>query len=138
MPPAADKILKNSFKKNDRLKSSIEIDALYRENRFVISYPLKCYYSFSEKTAQQNVIRVAFSVPKRIFKHAVERNRIKRRMREAYRLNYKNIFEEIITQNDKQLKLFVIYVGKEVLDFANMEKNLQSVLQKVKAFSIED
>jgi ribonuclease P protein component len=136
MPLAADKILKNSLKKNDRLKSSIEIDALYRENKFVISYPLKCYYSFSEKTAHKNVVRVAFSVPKRIFKHAVERNKIKRRIREAYRLNYKKIFETFITQDDKQLKLFIIYIGKEVLDYTNIDTNLQSVLQKIAGISL--
>jgi len=130
MPHAADKKLKNTFRKCDRLKSSLEIEVLYRENQFVVSYPLKCYYQFSETTENSCHIcgiRAAFAVPKKIFKHAVDRNTIKRRMREAFRLNYKKIFEEFITQNDKQLKLFFIYVGKEMLDYRSIENSMQKI-----------
>jgi len=135
MLPAADNTSKNSFKKRDKLKSAIEIDTLYRENQFIVYFPLKCYYSSSEIIENKSNLRVAFAVPKKKFKHAVDRNLLKRRMREAYRLNYKKILETFITQNDKQLKLFFIYIGKEILDFENIEKNLQTVLQKIKALS---
>jgi len=131
MPHVADKNLKNTFQKRDRLKSSLEIEALYRENKFVVSYPLKCYYQFSEITENKCSIRVAFAVPKRTFKHAVDRNTIKRRMREAYRLNYKKIFENSGNLQDKLLKLFFIYIGKEVLDYGNIEKNMQKVLKSL-------
>jgi len=133
MPHVADNTSKNTFRKQDRLKSSIEIDALYRENQSIVSYPLKCYYFFSELPEKKRAVRVAFAVPKRKFKHAVDRNLLKRRMREAYRLNYKNIFEAFITQKEKQLKLFFIYVGKEICDYVNIEKSLQTILQKIKA-----
>jgi len=133
MPHAADKKLKNTFQKRDRLKSSLEIEALYRENQFVVSYPLKCYYQFSEITENQCLIRAAFAVPKKMFKHAVDRNTIKRRMREAYRLNYRKTFEDFITQRDKQLKLFFIYVGKEMLDYENVERSMQKILVSVLA-----
>jgi ribonuclease P protein component len=136
MQPAADNTSKNSFKKRDRLKSSLEIDALYRENKFTVSYPLKCYYSFSECNESKSAIRAAFSVPKKTFKHAVDRNTIKRRMREAYRLNYKKIFETFLNQNNKQLKLFFIYIGKETLDYSCIEKNMQTILQKVEGLYI--
>jgi ribonuclease P protein component len=128
---AADKPLKNSFKKCDRLKSSLEIDALYRKNKYVVSYPLKCYYSFSEKNESESTVRAAFTVPKKTFKHAVDRNILKRRMREAYRLNYKKIFEIFLNQKDQQLKLFIIYVGKEILEYEVIAKNMQTVLKKV-------
>ena len=129
MPHAADKNSKNTFRKGDRLKSSLEIEALYRENQFMVSYPLKCYYQFSEITENQRAIRVAFAVPKRTFKHAVDRNTIKRRMREAYRLNYRNILEDFVKQKDKQLRLFFIYVGREVVDYGVIEKNMLIILQ---------
>ena len=125
---AADKILKNTFRKQNRLKSSLEIEAIYSENKFVVSYPLKCYYSFSEITENRCAIRVAFSVPKKIFKHAVDRNRLKRRMREAYRLNHKKIFEAFIEHGNRQLGLFFIYIGKEIMDFEEIEKNMQKIL----------
>jgi ribonuclease P protein component len=127
----ADKTLKNRFQKHDRLKSSLEIDALYRENKFVVSYPLKCYYSFKNKNETESAIRAAFTVPKKTFKHAVDRNTIKRRMREAYRLNFKKIFEILINQNDTQLKLFFVYIGKEAMDYAGIEKNMETVLSKM-------
>jgi ribonuclease P protein component len=129
MQHAADKTLKNTFQKRDKLKSSLEIETIYHENKFVVSYPLKCYYSFSEKTENKNAIRVAFAVPKKIFKLAVDRNTLKRRMREAYRLNYKKIFESFIEQNDKQLGLFFIYVGKEMMDFGVIEKSMLIILK---------
>jgi ribonuclease P protein component len=131
MPPAEDNIKKNTFRKHDRLKSSLEIDALYRENQFVASYPLKCYYSFSEKPEEKSAVRVAFAVPKRSFKHAVDRNKIKRRLREAYRLNFRKIFEPFLNQNEKQLKLFFIYTGKEIMEYGNIEKNMQVVLKRI-------
>ncbi|MCL2435219.1 MAG: ribonuclease P protein component [Lentimicrobiaceae bacterium] len=133
MPHAADSTLRNTLRKHDRLKSSLEIEALYHENQFVIAYPLKCYYSFSDATENSCDIRAAFTVPKKMFKRAVDRNTLKRRMREAYRLNYKKIFEEFITQNDKQLKLFFIYVGKEMLDYGDIESGMRRILQSFRA-----
>jgi ribonuclease P protein component len=134
MPPAADNKLKNTFKKRDKLKSSLEIEALYRENQFIISYPLKCYYSFSIITEDKSNLRVAFAVPKKTFKHAVDRNTLKRRMRETYRLNYKKIFETFMHQKEKQLKLFFIYIGKEMGDYGCIAKNMQSVLRKINTY----
>jgi len=131
MLPAEDNSSKNRFRKQDKLKSSIEIDTLYRENKFVVSFPLKCYYSFSEIDAEKNSLRVAFAVPKKTFKHAVDRNTLKRRMREAYRLNYKKIFEEFISQKEKQLKLFIIYIEKEKVDYHNIHNNMLIILKKV-------
>jgi len=122
MPHVADKTLKNTLQKQDKLKSSLEIEAIYRENKFVLSYPVKCYYSLSEITENKRAIRVAFAVPKKKIKLAIDRNKLKRRMRESYRLNYKKIFKTFIEQKDKQLALFFIYVGKDILDFKSIEE----------------
>ena len=129
MPHVADKTLKNTFRKHDRLKSSLEIEALYRENKFVVAYPLKCYYSFSETVENKCVVRAAFAVPKKTFKKAVVRNTLKRRMREAYRLHYKKSFEAFMNQEEKQLKLFFIYIGREILDYGIIEKGMLNILK---------
>ena len=122
---------KNSFQKRDKLKSPLEIEALYREKQFIVSHPLKCYYSFAEITDNKSNIRVAFSVPKKTFKNATGRNKLKRRMREAYRLHYKTILETFINQKEKQLKLFFIYVGKEILESEKIVQSLRVILQKI-------
>ena len=129
MPHVADKHLKNTFRKHDKLKSSLEIETLYRENQSVVVYPLKCYYSFSEILEDKHIVRAAFTASKRTFKKAVERNSLKRRMREAYRLNYKKVFEAFMNQKEKQLKLFFIYIGKETLDYGCIEKSMQRILK---------
>jgi len=131
MLPAEDNNSKNRFTKHDRLKSPLAIEALYRENQRIVSYPLKCYYSFSERKETESPVRVAFTVPKKSFKKAVERNKIKRRMREAYRLNFQKILEKYISQNDKQLKLFFIFIGKKMVEYKDIETNLIAILQKI-------
>ena len=131
MQHAADNLDKSTFRKQDRLTSSLEIDALYRENNFILFFPLKCYYSFSPRPENKNTIQVAFAVPKKTFKNAVIRNLLKRRMREAYRLNYKQILEPFKTQNEQQLKLFFVYIGKKCEEYAVVEKNLVKVLEKL-------
>ena len=130
MPPAADKKPKNTLRKPDKLKSATAIETLYSENQFIVSYPLKCYYSFSNHSDPVSTVKVAFTVPKRTFKKAIDRNKIKRRMREAYRLNYKKILNFPNT-HEKQLLLFIIYIGKEKLGYATIEKNMRAVLQKI-------
>ena len=131
MPPAADKKPKNTLRKINKLKSAIAIETLYSEKQFIVSYPLKCYYSFLNNSDNISTLKVAFTVPKRIFKNAVDRNKLKRRMRESYRLNYKDIFDFFI-KNEKQLLLFFIYIGKEKLPYATIEKSMQVVLQKIR------
>jgi len=135
MLPAADNILKNTFRKRNKLKSSIEIDALYRENHFIVSHPLKCCYSFSEIQEISPNLRVAFAVPKKTFKHATARNTLKRRMRETFRLNFKKQLLPFLYQNEKQLKLFFIYVGKEIFDYENIEKSMILILKKLLTIS---
>lgn len=74
-------------------------------------------------------LQVAFSVPKRNHKHATVRNKLKRRMREAYRLNKQTAIEAIVGL-EKQYALILIYTGREEQPFAEIEKKLIILLQK--------
>lgn len=78
----------NKFPKRERLCSHYLIEHLFQpgHNRSFTAYPLRAVYSMQEATGD-NPRQLLISVPKRQFKHAVDRNRVKRQIREAYRAN---------------------------------------------------
>jgi len=79
--------LKNTFKKAERLKSTIEIGSLLSEGHLLKSYPFKIFWKTSPVISGIFPAKAAFVVPKKKFKRAVDRNLIKRRLKESYRIN---------------------------------------------------
>ena len=73
--------------------------------------------------------RLGFALSKRSLKHAVDRNRIKRLMREAYRLNWRNDLESIINKGD--LSIIFIYIDDKIQSYLNIESSLKKGLQKL-------
>lgn len=73
---------------------------------------------------------MAISVPKRLFKRAVDRNLLKRRIREAYRLN-KHALYDLLQQGDLKLHVLIQYTQKEIADFRNIEAGIRKVLEKL-------
>lgn len=118
------------FKPEERLKQLKLIDQLFKEGTTIVAYPLRfLYLTFSPETFNQS--KAAFSVPKRNYKRAVDRNLLKRRMREAYRLHKEEYY-----QFTEEIKLnyigIFIYVGKEILPYSDIEKGINKVLSKWK------
>lgn len=72
----------------------------------------------------------ALTVPKKKFKKAVQRNRIRRLMREAYRLNKHHLYDAL-QKEEKQLALLVIYTGQETMPFAEIESAMQQMLRRL-------
>ncbi len=116
-----------TFRKEERLSSKILLDKLFSEGKSLFSYPFKFIFL---KIEQDDVpdIRVVFSVPKRNFKQAVKRNLIRRRIKEAYRLN-KQTFANDIAGN--KLIVFVIYAEKAILEYKQIETGLIKGFKKV-------
>jgi ribonuclease P protein component len=118
-----------TFKKEERLCSQIIIGKLFSEGESFLSFPLKVVML---KTTLPSPIPVqsAFSVSKRNFKKAVHRNLIKRRMREAFRLN-KNNFYEKLEEGNCQLALMFIFIGKEISAYPEIEKGMEAAIRKI-------
>ena len=121
-----------SFNKNERLCSKILIDEIFEKGKkqktfpFIATYlPLK-----SEDNAWDSQVRIVVSVPKRKVKLAAKRNRLKRQIKEAYRLN-KSDFYSKLKEKDTNLALFLIYIGKENENYSFIEKKIKVLLTDI-------
>ena len=111
--------------KDEKLKSKQAIEQLFVEGSRVKSFPLQLIYL---KTAHHSLfpIKVGFSVPKRAIKLAVNRNRIKRIMREVYRKN-KSLFSENLKE---QYVFMFIYMANEEIKQSDLELSIKKVCDK--------
>jgi len=124
-----------SFKRHQRLKSRKTIDDLFLQNRSIKIFPVRLVY-LSNTNCQFNT-QVAFVASKKNFKRAVDRNRIKRLMREAYRLN-KKILEEKLSGFAINLSVMFIYQANEELPFQIIESRLRQLLTLLSEKIIKD
>ncbi|PHI19627.1 ribonuclease P protein component [Lewinellaceae bacterium SD302] len=116
--------------RSERLKSQSAIQALFdRRSASVSAYPLRLVYAPAEQARGGYPVQLAVSVPKRRFKRAVDRNRIKRLMREAYRLNKESLYERL-PAGSPQYAWMLIYTGKEELSYRRVEKKMRQVLDR--------
>lgn len=104
---------RHTFKKEEKLKSRKTIELLFREGRSFSIFPFKVIWKFTENAGAE--LQAGFTVSSKQFKKAVDRNRIKRLVREAYRLQ-KNVLRQQLKDSDKHLAVFFIYVGNELPD----------------------
>lgn len=120
----------NTFKltKKERLCSSKLIEKLFEQGESLYIFPLKVVYLVSPLHSQHPV-QIGFSVSKRNFKRAVDRNLLKRRMREIYRLNKPSFYESL--PDGMQVAVMLIYTCKEEKDYQTIEKGMQKVFNKL-------
>ena len=111
------------------LKSKLVIDSLFKDGSKLSSFPFTVIYK--KVQFEQNVpFKLVFSAPKRSFRLAVKRNRIKRLMKEAVRLN-KQPLESYLRKNEIQLAFFLIYSPKEEIDFSLLQKKTVKLFDKM-------
>ena len=118
-----------TFPKKEHLCGEIRINKLFSNGKAFIVYPLRVVYSVDENSIDVPV-RVLVSVPKKRFKRAVKRNRLKRLMREAYRLN-KSILAEKCIEKNFAVQVAFNYVSDDEMDFKAIQSKMQLALQRI-------
>ncbi|QSE97944.1 ribonuclease P protein component [Fulvivirga lutea] len=121
--------MKKTFKKAERLHKKKLIEELFSKGSYFYLPPFKVYYSVSSEVETNQML---VSVPKKIFKKAVERNKLKRRTREAYR-NHKHLL-----LNNNKFLIGYIYTAKKLVTYDPIERAVLSSIQKLVRESINE
>jgi ribonuclease P protein component len=124
-------VKKFTFNKQEKLISRKEIQFLFSEGSVFNSYPFRVLWR--QLTEGDPGLKFAISVPKKNFKRAVDRNLLKRRTREAFRLQ-KPVIAGILEEKSKSLSLFLIYTSNEIKDYKTIEKGITQVIYKLKVY----
>lgn len=123
---------RNTFKKSERLCSRILMDRLFQgKSHSVSAYPLRAVF-LPISADEHRGASVLMSVPKKRFHDAVDRNRVKRQLREAYRKN-KHTLTNQISDSDQGLLIAFIYVSSQIEPTAQIEKRMTRLLEKIAA-----
>jgi ribonuclease P protein component len=119
--------------KTERLKSRKIIEQLFKEGKSFSNFPFRVLYLSVKKetgTDKNEPLKCGFGVSTRHFKKAVHRNRVKRLLREAWRLQ-KNELQQLLESGQKQLAVFVIYTGNELPLYPLVYEKTGSILKRL-------
>jgi len=118
----------NTFSKAERLCGKNAIGKLYADGESFLVYPLRIVFCTVPKG--EVPARCLISAPKKKFKHATDRNYIKRQIREAYRTNKQEIYR-LLEEKDYQLHLAITYIGSKIEPTGFIEKKMKAVFDKL-------
>ncbi|MCB0598380.1 MAG: ribonuclease P protein component [Lewinellaceae bacterium] len=119
-----------TFQRGERLKSRKVIGALFKEGKSFGQYPLRVVYMPMKERRSEFPAQFTVSVPKKKFPKAVARNRIRRQIREAWRLNKHRLYRAMEGEK-QQYALLLIYVAKDALPYPEIEHAMRQVIRRL-------
>ncbi len=120
-------MLKFSLKKQEILRSKKLIEELFNKGKSVYRYPIKFKYLVSQdREASESPVLFSVTVPKKIIKSAAKRNLLKRRIREAYRLNKRLLVSDV--PSGVQISFMIIYTSRDIESYHKIERSLKKIL----------
>ncbi|MGV3705238.1 MAG: ribonuclease P protein component [Arcticibacter sp.] len=120
----------HTFKKEERLCNKRLLKKLFTDGSSFLVYPFRVVH-IPEILPGNYPVQVVVAVPKRKFKKAVDRNLLKRRIREAYRLHKDALLYPVLNQHNTRIMLSLSYIGNEIADYKIIEKKLLAVLKQL-------
>jgi ribonuclease P protein component len=119
-----------TFTRHERLKSAKAIGQLFKGGNAYVAYPMRVVWMVqADPLPGAATVQVLFSAPKRTFKTAVKRNRIKRLMREAYRHVKAELYAKL-PPSSPPIALMVMYIAKEELPYAEVASGMAKMVRK--------
>ncbi len=120
-----------SFPKQERMSSRLQITSLFEggKSHSLSVFPIRMVYTTKERQEGDSPVQLLVSVSKRYFKHAVDRNRVKRQIREVYR-RHRQLFQTSLPE-DRQLLIACIWLSARQEPTARIEDKLVLLMQRV-------
>jgi ribonuclease P protein component len=118
-----------TFNKQQKLKSRKQIEHLFSKGKSFHVSPIKALYDFTASNVEEN-LQAGVAVSSRNFKKAVDRNRIKRLLREAYRLQ-KNELQNLLKGRSLYMSVFFIYTGKILPEMTEIMDKIKIILLRL-------
>lgn len=122
--------MKPDFSKKERIKGNLSIKHLHESGSRIGAYPLLFFWDVVADFDAAAPVKIAFSVSKKKFKRAVDRNFLKRRMRESYRLNKSTLIQAAVEAN-VGINVLAVYTAKEAHEFHELQKKTIQALSKL-------
>ena len=129
--------MRHSLKKSERLKKRDDIQRLFKYGDSIYEYPIKLYHLKVENGDDPAALLFGVSVPKKKFKRAVDRNLLKRRIKEAYRKHNAPLKIHFLAQEDKLL-LMPVFLDNEIAEYSLIEGKIILLLQRLQAIYEQD
>ena len=123
----------NTLGSRERIKSRKQLEALFGggKSRSMAAFPVRLVYMTHDSAGESPELMVMVSVSKRHFKHAVKRNRVKRQLREAYRLNKHILAPAAAKLEGKTLSMGFIWLADELMPTERVEKSIVNLMERL-------